>query len=871
MRIMTITKITVLTILLLTNVSLLSARTIVLIYDDSISMQSKCIVKKDKKCIKREYYLKYAYANYAAQMLTAYLKKTDKFIPLLMSKFDKTNPSDIQDKRQQSNEFEKNNPLNIQDNRQQSIDHIKQNCGKNGACTKYIAVQQGFKTLIEDDDFSNEKEQHFLIIMTDGSFEGKCNNSVDPSVVEKHSIESIEKSKGRIKVIFLLIGKETKNQPTFVSWEKNAPPNQVRPYFAENEKEIITQMKKIAKLITGMETIKFENLPDSPNRIQGNTIQFKTILPLNRITVSLQTTRNSPPQIQNVFYSNNTIVSNIESEHLTISYDAKREKPVTNADNEVHLKAYVTHYKSPNFLAGDYTIILDKSLTQDEKENIQILLETAVKTNIKILDIEGKPLNPINGEIKVCKDDLLQAGISFQDPGGEIIPFSPDMTEKIDIGVFFDKSEYKIAKPYNYKNKMFITNNFFTVHQHKTNFYAEVVYPQYFSYKSNVISIIGVNCAQKIVKNPEETVNVSYVMSDTPEPVSDTISFTITSIGESEYSPGCKDTIEVFGMPPGLMFRIHSKNITPSSNKISIPMLRNKDQLPVQILRNKDFGLTDSVKVHLKLYPYKKLKYQWKNYPVITIQPQARKINIISPSVWKVPVDQLEDEYSFLTIAVQLNDQGIPREEFQQWQIYCDDFVWLPVDTFKDQSSLFFKVVPQHPFNCQCFTATGVMDMTCKIQGVFQKEVYTVPIKLDITDISLIKKCYGLAIIILILIIIIWWIIGFLKKPRFKEGRCITYKVIENKREIKYRTEALVSHKFKRWVIPYFSEKKEIRSFTFYPGPFNTIMISKKQMRKNIYVDGIVQDLPWQNDLKLNLNSTLTHDHGDRKELYIYN
>jgi hypothetical protein len=838
----------ILTFIISTNTSFINARTIVLIYDNSGSMQNKCIERNNKnECIKREYYLKYAYANYAAQMLTAYLKKTDKFIPILM------------------NEPEKTNFLDIQINRQRSLDYIKEKWAYSSGCTPYQTIQQGFRRLLADDNFSDEKEQHFLIVMTDGKFEGECDKPVAQSIIEQDSNEAIDKTKGRIKVIFLLIGKETKNQPTFLIWDRNAPEKQVIPFFAENEKEIITQMKNIALMITGMQEMKFDK---QSNNIQGGIIQFKTIFPLNRITVSIQSTRDTPPQAQNVFFSQNSVISDMKSEHLNISYDAARKVPLKNIDNEVNLKAQVTHYTSSNFLKGDYTIILDKPLTREDEQNVQILLETAIKTNITIIGQDGDPIHPIQGEIKTCKDDLLRAAISFQDPDGNFIPFSHAMSDEIDIRVFFDQIEFKVNKRYDDKKKMFITNNSFRVYQSKTNFYAEVVYPQYFSYKSNVISIIGDNCANRMFENSNKTVDISYIMSDSYVPISDAVSFTVTSKGKTEYVPGAKDVIEVSGLPQGLTLRINNMDMMPSNNKVTVPMLRIKDLLRIQILRNKDYCIKDSVKVHLKMIQPDQLKYKWGNYPIITMNPQPRNISLQATSAWKVPVDQIESKP--LMIAVQLNNHDL-LDEFQQWQIQCDDFAWLPVDTFKDHARSIFYIAPYHPFNCQCVTATGIMDMTCHIQGVFQKEVYTVPLKLEITEVSLIKKCYGLAILILLFITIVWWIIGILKKPRFQDGRCITYKVIEKKTEIKSRTEPLVTHWFKRWLIPYIPEKKEIRSFTFYPGPFNTAMIPKKQMRKNIYIDGIVQNLPWQYDLKLSLNATLTHDHGDRKELYVYN
>ncbi len=234
------------------------ARTIVLVYDDSGSMEHDPENKKTK-------YFKWAYANYAAQSLATLLRKDDRLSAVRMS-----SPS-------KEEKLDTDKAINV------TLQTIKNKWHYSGR-TPYKSIQTAMKiisdsiaqreTQSDKAAVSRKKEKDWLIVTTDGKFKG------NPDEQEINNL--LRMAAGRIQIIFLLIGKNAgKDIPQL--WADLAP-KQVEIFKATNEIEIINEMEIIAARINGRDDEMIEIAKN--DRKIGITSPF----PIRRITVFEQVT-----------------------------------------------------------------------------------------------------------------------------------------------------------------------------------------------------------------------------------------------------------------------------------------------------------------------------------------------------------------------------------------------------------------------------------------------------------------------------------------------------------------------------------------------------------------------------------------------------
>ena len=823
------------------SISFVSARTIVLIYDDSRSMK----YKTGTNIISKNYYV---YANYAAKILTALLEKGDMLIVIRMNSKDK--------------------PIKweIGSNRQELINSIE-NWGSKGGCTLYKNIEKAQKEIIEA-NVDKDNRLNWVIIMTDGEFEKSCNTIIDKTIVTKNVEEYSKNTKGNERIVFVLIGEDAQKNKSTKIW-KEIIPKQVDIVPALDEKDIIDQMEKIAYMITEKD---FKSIL---TKSYGETIVFNTIFPLKRITVMNQETGQQPLNVKKVIYSRFQKLDNIHYERLNIT------KKVNEHNIKVNLEARVTHCTGDEMPTGDYVIQFDNPI---KERNIKVLLETDINFKTQLFDINNNIIEIKQGKINSCYGQGFVLGTYFfKYSNGEKINFTNKMLNNLNINAYYN--DKTLDMKFDKSKKIFFSNLFF-INEPKSTIYMRAAYPEYFRKKSNVIVIKGKKCKPRVFTDTNIFFKVPYILSDDWAPLKQKKNVWVRYPDGRKSDKKSSEIITAYGIPPGIKLSLNNKELTTSNNKIKIPMLKNDEKLSIKVFRNKKFLNEKPKKITIDLLAQDGSSYQWKNSIIITIVPRKRKINVEqSLSKWSTELHKIPEEPVF-KVHIKQDENDIPEEEFKNWKMKCvatsDDDIddkknnhntlkRFPLNVIQDDLQSIFYIQPEYYLNCPCFTNTGKMKIICNYKGPFNDEKGKLYFDINIKNVSWKIKCLPLIIKILTIIFIFWFIFGIITKERFESGRYVSFKIIENRYEYKPRVTILKDKWLKRWLLPYIPEKRTIRKFTFYPGPgSNTILIRKNQTKKNVYIDGVPQNTPWNSDLLLSLNSTLTEEVGNRIESYTY-
>jgi len=782
------------------------ARTIAIIYDDSESMY------KNNRCF---------YANYAAQMLMAFLRKDDQFISVFMSESSNAKKWDIRS------------------NRKNLINEINNNWKVKTNETPYTAIDTAVQEILKSN--LSKEEQSWLIITTDGEFEKKLNKPVNRATVRKSAKSFLKRTKGKIRIVFFLIGKRAADQKTPKIW-KEIVPNQIEIVKANNEHDIINKMIDIATMISGRDS-RSTNI-----QLKGKSIVFNSIFPLRRITIIDQKQAGDPLIVEQIISPNRK--QKIDYEHLDIS------------NKELQLHSSVTHCTSNQMMpSGSYTIIFDNKVNGN---SVNVLLDTGVDLSVGLYGIDGNKLQSNQGKYQFCLGQEIKIGAYFNKHGNKKnIQFTQNMLNKINISAILNND--KINMVHEKATGMFFSK-MIPIGPGKKMSYIETSYPEYFSLKSNIMIIEGQKCLPRKIENSKITIPVSYTYSKEYQAITKKPTFNVKS---SAGSVNSQDIITAYHIPEGIKLRIRGHEITIDHPEIKIPTINDGEKLIFEIFRNNKYKNDKKTEMEIKFLSLSN-NSPWENHLTFKLVPTPRKIGIdFSKEMLNCPVDKIH-QIEPLNIFVKVDGENIPKNEFQYWSIeYFENK--LPIEIIPDETQSVFKFSPKPYLNCPCFTSTGKMEIKLVLQGPFSLERYERSITLNIEDTSWWIKCFPVIKKIIFALILIIWVIGILKKPRFAKGRVVTYKMVQDRVESRPRTVILASDWFNRWLIPYRSEKRTVKKITFLPGSTQgSITISKNQIRKNIYINGTLQDLSLKLDLKLDLNSTLTEERENRTDYYTY-
>jgi len=815
------------------------ARMVVLVYDDSGSMSHKS--------------LKWEYANYSAQMLSAFLRQDDNFYSVLMS-------------------TQKVYSHNLQTNRQSEINNIRKHWGEANNHTYFKAVENAVNKLISKykaiRNFDQE-EKDWLIITTDGEFEdhkyerikdkekkNKMKNKTQKKLKmrAKKSISNLIKyARGKVRIVFLLIGKNaSKIVPD--TW-KNEAQEQVEIIEAKNQSQIVKGMADIVSMITERDYKTFMM------NHQNNTIQFYSHFPLRQFSIMHQETKGKPLDIKQIVSPKGSLLEQSAIDYLKITR------------HHIQLSAGVYHCNVGSILpAGNYKIILDE---QVDKHEIKLILETAVGIKCVLLNKMKQKLFIKNGFANISSGSQVQVGaILMHTYDDKHIELTREMIQRIKMHMCMGA-----VKPmyYSQKENMFLSESLSGQIIDRQSFYLEAVCPEYFNIKTDVITINSKKYITKSIQQIELTQEVPYSFTKEYTSIDKFISIPLEDIPVNQVVSSQEYQIEAIDLPQGLNIHINQIPIRQNKGKVKIPLGEQDTTLTMKILRNDAFGKTpiqgrpDDYPVKLRLTGTITGLTQ-ERQAIIRFKPAFRNINIHHQDniKWDVPITKMNEARPY-TLSIDINGNPVTNEEFKYWSISLPDISRINLMGTKEYDAALFNIYVSPYLNCPCFTATGAKVIDVKISSPFPKEVFHQKVKLNIQDEFWLYKCFSLIMAFFYIVIFFLYLVGLIKKPRFSKERVITCYRIHKKIKSKKKTESLTSGWFFRYFVPYIPERKAIGKFVFYPGQTaDAVILRKDQARKNIYLDGFPQEAEWTYDLRFGLNSTLSEKIGERTDYYIY-
>ncbi len=782
------------------------ARTVALVYDDSGSMKGKN---------------KWVYANYASQSLAALLQKDDQLASVLMSK-----------------------PKNIRKMAagQEVLKTIRKKW-RTGGGTAYKAVetamQELLKSSLEKAGSFDKQKQDWLVVMTDGQF-------FKPAELKKNALKKkvkafIEKSKGRIRIVFLLIGADADKQVPQL-WKEVAP-EQTDIVTASDEQAIARKMSEIAALITG------RDYRDTDFSKKDRVINFTSLFPVRRITVFEQTTSGTLADVEEIELPK---AQEISIEPLNIN------SPTGN------LAGRVTHCSGEKIMpAGEYNIRFKENI---DKRPVQILLETAVDFRVILKDAKGNEIKPTSGGIyKPCLEQQLFVGVDFfQARTSDPLSLDDTNTKGLDVKASFSSNVKSLT--FDNSKKEFLPVQFPVTPGMQTLF-VEAKSPGYFHLKSNVLAIEGQDCIVSTeIALSSVDISVPYIYSKDSIPVSKIVTMKVASTKKNQKVLKGIHALSADGIPTGIILRINGKDITKDNNKIELSDISY--ELAIEILRNLNYQEKDASEIRFHLSAKDSMFSFTGNQADFILKPVPRNITLEpANSQWSARVSDLEQTGPF-DVYLKADGNPVSKEEFDAWKIECDSSGRLSIDVTSDNTQSLFHLMPRPSLVCICWKSGGEFKVDMKGTGPFPLETCSDTVTLNIEDPSWWKKCL---ILILGIVLFLWWLIGIIRKPRFAKGSVVTFQRIQDRVESRPRTESLPGKWFSRWLIPYLPEKKIIRKITFTPGSTSgSLTITKDQERDNITIDGSPQERPWRHNLKLGRNATLEDDLGNRTERYTY-
>ncbi len=248
---------------------------------------------------------------------------------------------------------------------------------------------------------------------------------------------------------------------------------------------------------------------------------------------------------------------------------------------------------------------------------------------------------------------------------------------------------------------------------------------------------------------------------------------------------------------------------------------------------------------------------------------------LLLTSDWRAPLNEI-NEAEPIQLQPYINDRPMTEEEL------TEVFDTVQVNTEANinyelrQNGSIIEVVPKQGA-LPMFTSTGDLQMLASIKGKYAGEEASIPFSLYIEDISWWQKYgiylsyFGAGLLFFI------WLFGIFKKPRFAKNSAFmshtTVQILNGRTFGEYtNTETFNTNLFKRWLVPYKPESKNIQGINFKATNYSDrILIAKESQSPEM----IVQDRPLgedsgKEDLLIFTNDSVVVEGHNQKEIYRY-
>lgn len=412
-------------------------RNIFVVYDDSGSM------KKENRWI---------YANYAMQTLVSLLDSNDKLTIVKMSDY--------------KNNFKNTKEINSK-NIETELLNIKKSLKAPSNETPYSAVEYTIDQMIKT---TSKEDSNWMVVITDGKFEDGKPLGVSKIEEVKKSISKLIKETAA-KPIFLLIGSnedelsEVKNQEGIVLWKEVYGEGEYPKIFCSlGEESIINRIREIASLVTSQSSKK-NNIN---KEIKGNTMEFSTAIPLNRIIILQQGEGEySPNKIKKVTSEK---ILNFDKEYISSTED---KKILLNASimpiREIDGKS----------ISGKIKIEFENEI----KNNIDVIYEANVRLNYKVIDSEEKEVKESLIEKEAGEKIKIQAYLIDMEKKQKL-----NYMKDIEVIATYGKEKYKLK--YNSKLDIYETEIEVSLGKKSIDIISE--FSGYFYFQSDIYTIVGI-------------------------------------------------------------------------------------------------------------------------------------------------------------------------------------------------------------------------------------------------------------------------------------------------------------------------------------------------------------------------------------------
>ncbi|SMF17808.1 hypothetical protein [Desulfovibrio gilichinskyi] len=855
------------------------ARVVTVVYDDSKSMFGGFTLNIKNKKIHANPTDRWVYANYALQTLAALMHKEDKLYVVRMNAF-----NEVSESEEKSAKVVKYLGTEVS---KALRDIMSYGCGKT---TPYGSVSFAVDCFLNATDKMNnhgkfndnqlrrvkEKRKDWLIIITDGSFDGMSDGSA------KAKAEDIEKYKEKAgkdsRVIFLLIGAKP-DESLYSKWRQSVGGHVeelITVQAAEGGKDILDAMKKVAAIIEGRDAGEDKFRPN----FCGDTFDFESPYPLRRVSVQQQIEgiKNfSTPSILRLPDGSETPFSHfeVESPHKTEITTLFGQKLDNREARDITGIISTAGSNEKVMGAGIYQIYCPGNFTDYTVKNL--LIETSINFQ-PVLEVKGvgiKEENENNSGYDLCRDDEIRLHVKFSDyKSNQTLNFNEDQAGKIDVHVL-DSDMKKIGESFAYDNRAseFISN-WQKVSAIKgpldlKEISIRAVSHGYFDLKSDVFKIKAEKRSRNVTATLyPSTVNVLYKFCDTPKEVAS------VSVNLSNVQDKSRVKLTARDIPKGIT--ISSQEDSDSTGYSAETAYSIGSPVTVYLYRDKHFNLPAPAEFYLEI--------QFPDDPALRISnvntkvkilPQKRNIEFVPDrAIWNGSVVATQNVPPFI-LRLSENGKFIDLNK-ENWDVSthsdCEAGFQLSHNPELNGDYAvtpdFGSLVPPLP------ASAGEFPVQINWQGPFPGETFSSTIVLSMMDSDLLTKYRWLAGLILFFFCMVWFIWRLLTKRRFTRDAKIKFKTTRSDVPPRVQTIFLrkkgVSVFLSRWLWPSTAEKINVRGVNFKAGDNSaSIVIARHSQKRTMYMHGVPLDSPGHKDQGLPRGSAL-EDRGDYviKEYY---
>ncbi|WP_373232771.1 hypothetical protein [Cohnella sp.] len=273
--------------------------------------------------------------------------------------------------------------------------------------------------------------------------------------------------------------------------------------------------------------------------------------------------------------------------------------------------------------------------------------------------------------------------------------------------------------------------------------------------------------------------------------------------------------------------------------------------------------------VHIKGFFKKEQQLEFRGVPPRLFGMESGQVE------WSSRVDQLEEALP-LRFYPTVDGAQISEQEL------AEIFPSLRIDTGGKRIHFDVKhsgsdilLYPRNNWN-QWFTDTGEIPIKLTINGKYLDERAEVQYIAFIKDIPWWMKYGPVLLAFLIAVILVWWLLGMIRKPRFKRHSSFMTVTIRNLINGRVKgggyesTEAFRSKWWSRWLIPYKAETSLIHDITFKAGSKGDhILLPKEaQMPEMKVSDSPLSDSAGRRDIRIYSNDEIVVRSAHSEALY---